>query len=102
VGKHGSASYINYNGVPVIGQYYWLDKNNVALVVELDRKSALWPAEELALNIIITGVIFSILLVIIVFLLSRQIMAPLRALSQTVSRISAGDLNASAPVTSDD
>ncbi len=100
--KDGSASYVNQSGVPVIGQYYWMEKNHAALVVELDRKSALWPAEQLALNISVTGAIFSILLVIIVTFMARQITAPLRALSQTVSRISAGDLDASTPILSDD
>jgi PAS domain S-box-containing protein len=100
--KKGSSSYVNQNGVSVIGQYYWMEKNNAALIVELDRKSALWPAEQLALSIIITGAIFSVLLVIIVILMARRITAPLRALSQTVSRVSAGDLNASAPVLTDD
>jgi PAS domain S-box-containing protein len=102
IGKDASGSYTNFNGVPVIGQYHWLENNNVALVVEVNRSSALWPAEQLALNIAITGVLFSILLVIAVLLMARRITAPLRALSQTISRISAGDLDASAPVISDD
>ncbi len=34
--------------------------------------------------------------------MARRITAPLRALSETVSRISAGDLNAAAPIISDD
>jgi PAS domain S-box-containing protein len=100
--KERSATYTSHNGVPVIGQYYWLEKNNAALLVELNRKSALWPAEQLAFNIAVTGVIFSIILIIVVLFIARQITAPLRALSQTVSRVAAGDLDASAPVISDD
>ncbi len=101
-GKEDSTSYADHNGVSVIGKYYWLEKHNVALIVEIDEASALWPAEKLAINVAITGIIFSILLVIAVILMARRITAPLRALSETVSRISAGDLNAAAPIISDD
>lgn len=101
-GEDGSASYTNHNGVPVIGKYFWMEKHNAALVVELDKNSALWPAKELALNIAITGVIVSVILVIVVIFMAQRITAPLRALSETVSRISAGELDASAPVLSDD
>jgi PAS domain S-box-containing protein len=98
----GITSYTNYQGVPVIGKYSWMENHNAALVVELDRETALWPAQQLALRIGITGIAVSILLVLVAMLLARQITAPLRALNETVSRISAGDLEASAPVTSDD
>ena len=101
-GEEGNASYTNHNGVPVIGKYFWMEKQNAALVVEIDEKAALWPAEELALNVAIAGVIVSIILVIVVVFMAQRITAPLRALSETVSRISAGELDASAPVLSED
>jgi len=96
-GEHETAFYTNHNGVPVIGEYFWIEEQNAALIVEIDQQSALWPAEELALNIAITGVIVSIILVIVVIFMAQRITAPLRALSETVSRISAGELDALQP-----
>ncbi len=101
-GQDGVAFYTNHDGVPVIGQYFWMEEQDAALVVEIDEQAALWPAEVLALEIAITGVIISIILVIVVIFMAQRITAPLRALSETVSRVSAGDLDASAPVLSDD
>jgi PAS domain S-box-containing protein len=101
-GKEGSASYTNHDGLSVIGKYVWMPEHNVGLVVELDRNSALWPAEKLALNIAMTGVTISVLLILVVLVIARRITAPLRSLSEAVSRFSTGELNAFAPVTAED
>jgi cyclopropane-fatty-acyl-phospholipid synthase len=101
-GLDGSASYINHDGLRVIGKYFWLDEQQIALIVEIDEKTALWPAEQLTLKIAITGILLYIILVVLVFLMAKQITAPLRALGETVSRISAGELDASAPILLDD
>jgi PAS domain S-box-containing protein len=100
--QDGSASYINHDGTRVIGKYFWLKEHNVGLLVEIDEQMALWPAQQLTLQIAVTGMLIYIILVLLVFLMARQITAPLRALGETVSRISAGELDASAPVLSDD
>jgi len=101
-GGQGTASYRNHDGSTVIGRYLWVETQNVALLVELDEVTALWPARRLALVIVTTGSLLSILLVIIVIILAQRITAPLRSLIATVSRISAGDLEASAPILSHD
>jgi len=101
-GQQGSASYINHSGVRVLGKYLWLENQNVALVVEIDQDIALRPARQLAVNIGIVGIQISILLMIAVIIMAERITAPLRALSETVSRISQGEMNASAPVLSND
>jgi PAS domain S-box-containing protein len=101
-GKDGVASYRNHNGLPVIGKYVWMEKYRAALIVELDEKAAFLPAEQLALDVALIGAIISIFLVLIVIFMARRITAPLRSLGETVSRISAGELDSAAPVTSDD
>ncbi len=98
----GSASYVNHAGTPVIGEYYWIEGRNAALIVEIDEETALWPARSLATNVALTGLLISLVLVVIVFVMAQQITAPFRALTRTVSRITAGDLDASTPVLSDD
>jgi PAS domain S-box-containing protein len=101
-GEQGSASYRNHNGIQVIGRYAWLDDQNVTLITEIDQKIALEPARQLATRIGIIGLLFSILLVVAVIIMAQRITAPLRALNETVSHNSSGQLNASAPVLSED
>lgn len=101
-GGQGVGTYKNHDGLLVIGRYLWLDKQNVALLVEIDEATALWPARRLAIIIIVTGLILSIFLVFVVIILAQRITAPLRSLTSTVSRISAGELDASTPVVTDD
>jgi len=101
-GESGSAAYMNHNGESVIGYYLWVVEQNAAMIVEIDEETALWPARRLAMNIALTGILISIVLVFVVIIMARRITRPLRALTETVSRISGGELNASAPVLSDD
>jgi PAS domain S-box-containing protein len=101
-GQEGVAFYTNHNGIPVMGKYFWMPEYNAGLVVEMDEAAALQPARELALNIAFIGIIISILLVIGVIFMAERITAPLRALSEAVARVSAGEMKALAPVTSDD
>ena len=101
-GGEGVASYTNHNGIEVIGEYLWIENQNAALIVEIDEEAALWPARRLAINIVIAGLILSVVLVLVAILFARRITTPLRMLTQTVSRISAGDLEAAAPILSQD
>ena|GEM_PF-1119751 len=101
-GQQGSTSYINHNGLQVIGTYLWIEDQQVALIVEIDQDIALRPARQLAINIGIAGIQISVILIVAIIILAERITAPLRALSKTVSHISEGQLNASAPVLSQD
>ena len=101
-GGEGNAAYTNHSGIAVIGNYRWIRERNAALIVEIDEETALWPARRLAMDVAVMVILFSIMLVIVVTVMARRITAPLRALTQTVTHISEGDFNASAPVLSDD
>jgi PAS domain S-box-containing protein len=101
-GSEGVASYTNHNGIPVIGEYLWIENQNAALIVEIDEETALWPARRLAINIVTAGLILSLILVLIVIVFAERITTPLRTLTETAARISAGDLEAVAPVLSQD
>ncbi|MBN2119383.1 MAG: PAS domain S-box protein [Anaerolineales bacterium] len=98
----GSSTYLSHTGVEVIGTYLWIKDENVALIVEMDRETALQPARQLAANTGLVGLQISIILIVIVFVMAERITTPLRALSETVSRISQGHLNASAPILAND
>lgn len=101
-GQQGSLSYINHRGVPVIGKYLWMADQDVALIVEIDRESALQPARQFAINVSIVALQFLVVLIVIAVIMAGRITTPLRVLNETIARISQGQLSASAPVLTDD
>lgn len=98
----GSVTYTNHEGIRVIGKYMWLEEQNLGLLIEIDEQTALFPAEQLTIKIAVAGILIYVISTLLLFFMARQITAPLRALGETVSRISAGELEASAPVHADD
>jgi PAS domain S-box-containing protein len=72
------------------------------LQLTIGRENALVLARQIAIQIGVLGLPISMLLIAAVMVMARRITAPLRALSETVSHITAGHLTASAPVLSDD
>jgi len=74
----------------------------VALQAAIDQETARELARQIAISIGIVGIPLSMLLIAAVIILAQRITAPLRALSETVSHISDGELNAAAPIFSED
>ena len=101
-GDNGSGLYLNYEGVPVIGVYQWLDKTNLALLAEINQKEAFAPARRLAWNLLLIGFSSAELLLMAVYLLSRQITKPILAITDTAIQVAGGDLSLRAPVLSED
>ena len=102
LGHSGIGTYINHNGIRVIGTYLWMEEQNTALIVEVNRAIALAPARELAINIFLFGIGMSIGLILIIIPLARQMTLPLRKLTETASRIESGELDAVAPILTND
>ncbi len=98
----GTGIYFNHDGDQVIGAYFWMQEQNVALVVEVNRASALAPARALSVKVALFGLFTSLALILVVFLLARQITYPLEKLTETAIRIEAGELDAAAPLLSTD
>ncbi|NEP12217.1 MAG: response regulator [Symploca sp. SIO2C1] len=101
-GDNGSGVYVNYQGVPVIGVYRWLDKSNLALLAEINQREAFAPARKLAGKILLVGFTSAEVLLMAVYLLSRQITKPILAITDTAIQVAGGDLNLKAPVVSND
>lgn len=101
-GHNGQALYPNYAGEPVIGVYRWLDKHQLALLVELSQREALSPARELAWNILLIGSVVALLLAGVVYWLSRQIARPILLVADAAAQVASGDLNQTAPVLTED
>jgi signal transduction histidine kinase/HAMP domain-containing protein len=101
-GIDGAGLYLNYAGIPVIGIYRWIDDREVALLAEMSQAEAFAPARQLAGTIFLIGSISVALLAAGVYLLARQIARPILAMTETATRVAAGDLTQTAPVLTDD
>ena len=101
-GKDGAALYTNYQGVPVIGYFNWLNNNGVALMAELSQAEAFAPARQLATNTAEFGLLSALLLAGIAYLLARRIARPILAITGTAKRVAGGDLTQTAPVMTED
>ncbi|MGK7925306.1 MAG: ATP-binding protein [Spirulina sp.] len=100
-GKDSFGLYENYAGVPVVGVYRWLPDQELALFAEISQEEAFAPARQLARNIVLIGLLSVAVLLVGVYLLSRQIVRPIAAIGRAAEALAAGDLSQTAPVTSE-
>ncbi|NJP05881.1 MAG: HAMP domain-containing protein [Chloroflexaceae bacterium] len=93
-----SGLYENYRGRPVVGVYHWLPTLEMVLVAEQEQAEAFDAIYvTLVVHSAIAGTAVLLALLSALFV-SRGIAAPLASLSDTASRIAAGDLHLSAGV----
>ncbi len=72
-GISGAGLYRNYAQVPVIGVYRWLNKQDLALLVEMEQAEAFTPARQLAGTIVLVGLVAVSLLSVGVYWLTKQL-----------------------------
>jgi signal transduction histidine kinase/CheY-like chemotaxis protein len=101
-GNKGEALYTNYQGIPVIGVYSWVSDQGVALIAEMSQEEAFAPARQLAWTILEFGLLSSLGLAVVVYLLARRIARPILAITATATRVAVGDLTQTAPVITED
>lgn len=101
-GESGTGLYRNHFGVPVIGAYTWLERLELALLVEIEEQEALAPIKQLALNIILAGIVTASILGIGVYILARQIARPILQLTDIAKEVATGNLKITAPVATQD
>ncbi len=92
-GNSSFGRYKNYDKIPVVGVYRWLEKQNLALLAEIEQTEAFAPARQLASTIVGIGLLLAGLLLVAVYLLSREITRPILAMTKTVTKVAAGDLS---------
>jgi signal transduction histidine kinase/DNA-binding response OmpR family regulator/HPt (histidine-containing phosphotransfer) domain-containing protein len=100
--QDGQALYDNYAGEPVIGVYRWLPETNSALLAEMSQHEAFAPARQLAFTIALIGAAITLLIGVGVYVISRRIAKPILAITETAAAVTAGDLDRTAPVTTND
>ena len=101
-GADGWGLYPNYEGVPVIGVYCWIETLEMALLVEVKQADAFAPAQRVAWLILIVGLVLAAALAVGTVLLARQIAQPILRITDTAARIADGDLAAQTPVVTED
>ena len=98
----GAGVYLNYEGVPVIGAYRWIEELEVALLVEVPRSEAFAPAEAIGRRIVVGGLAIALLLALGTLILARRIATPILDITSAAVKVSHGDLHATAPVVTKD
>lgn len=101
-GKNGSGLYINHQNIPVLGLYRWIEDKNMGLVAEITQKQAFSLAENLARQIFLIGCFLLIVILFIVYWISRKLVQPLTEISEAAIKVSQGNLNCHVPVLSKD
>ena len=93
-GENGSDSvgYNDYNGIPVLGVWYWLPQYNWGVVTEIDRAEVYGVAYNL--NTLGVVLLFGIALPIVVFayIAGNRLSKPIVELTEATEKMAAGDL----------
>ena len=93
-GHNGSDSvgYNDYNGIPVLGVWYWLPQYNWGVVTEIDRAEVYGVAYNL--NTLGVVLLFGIALPIVFFayVIGKRLSKPIVDLTEATEKMAAGDL----------
>ena len=98
----GTASYDDFDGVPVIGAYEFVPALGAGLVSEIPQSVAFAPARRLAWSSATIGAVVVLLLGLLILLASRRIARPILAVTRAAEAVRGGDLTHRAPVTTRD
>ncbi len=82
-GNSGDGLYKNYQGVPVIGVYRWLEQQDFALLAEIDQQEVFIPATYLARSTLVVGVASAIILALGMLFLARRLTRPILEIAGT-------------------
>ncbi len=82
-GNSGEGLYKNYQGVPVIGVYRWLEQQDFALFAEIDQQEVFVPATSLAKSTLVVGVASAIILALGMLFLARRLTHPILEIAST-------------------
>ncbi len=101
-GKEGNGLYLNYENIPVVGVYEWIDNREVALLAESSQEEAFADARNLSTTIFWTSFIASLIASFFTYFLTQKITKPILAIADTAKEIAAGNLEKRAPVLTKD
>ncbi len=85
--------FVDYRNKRVIGAYFWMPDQKLALIAKQDVEEAFAPIGDLRRKIIIIGIVIILLMIMVAFLFGKQIVAPLKALVEGTKVAGQGNLN---------
>ncbi|MDB9516831.1 cache domain-containing protein [Roseofilum reptotaenium CS-1145] len=91
-GQDGIDFYQNHKQVEVIGSYRWLEDKNLGILVEITREEAFNVSGTIAMNLLFGGLLVAVILLIIVYILSRKVTRPILEIAQNVNQVIDGNL----------
>jgi len=91
-GHSGEMTYVNQEGVWVIGAYRWLEAPRWALIVEMDLNEALAPVHHLAWIVTRVTVVMTLLAGMLGYLVAHRVWQPIAAMQKVALRVAQGDL----------
>ncbi|MBP0019874.1 MAG: HAMP domain-containing protein [Cyanobacteria bacterium SBLK] len=89
-GKSDRGLYRNYRGIPAIGVYRFLERQDIALIAEQSQQEAFAPARDLAIAITAIGLGCSVFLALGMWIVARQIVRPIAIVAKTARQVSEG------------
>ena len=101
-GGRGTALYVNYAGVPVIGSWRWIPELEVGLIVEASQDVAFAPARGLLINTLLVGLVATALLALGVTVITRRFTNPVVLVARAATKVTDGDFTVTVPDRGDD
>ncbi|MDJ1176239.1 cache domain-containing sensor histidine kinase [Roseofilum capinflatum] len=94
-GQDGIDFYQNHQQVEVLGSYRWLEDKNLAILVEITQEEAFTVSGIIAKNLLLWGCFVSVILLLIVYFLSRKVTKPILKIAKNVNQVIDGNLTES-------
>ena len=92
-GEEYRGFYTDYRNVPIYGSSYCADDLGIVLLVEIDQEEVEEPIKTLQMRIILTGVIITLGMGVVAFVISKSLSRPLIKLKNAANNIAEGDFD---------
>ncbi len=90
--NNGLALYDNYDNIPVIGAYTWIEERNVCLLAEINQSEAFRSIEKLRVFVFLVTSAILLVITLLGLIFSRTITKPLLRLIKGTNIVSKGNL----------
>ncbi|MBI5060537.1 HAMP domain-containing protein [candidate division KSB1 bacterium] len=91
-GGSGASVYPGFDGQQVMGAWGWLPQQQWALIAEMDAAEAFEPLDRLKRDTLLVALITGLVIVLVVWQISRTISQPIRRLAEASAAIAQGEL----------
>jgi class 3 adenylate cyclase len=94
--------YENYRNIPIYGSSYCVDDLGIVLLVEIDQVEVEKPIDILQNRIFQTGIVITLGMGVVAFVISKSISRPLLKLKNAANKIASGDFEVRTNITTGD